>query len=290
MQDEQQGLMRRLTRWLDDQLRHRLALGVHPRLRAWLRRPYHAVLDALSGGLPIQLGGCIPARVPAAFRSKWMENYEREQFEALAAWCGRHPNGLFVDIGCSLGYMSCAALFAAPQLEVVAIDPDESSLRATVRLCRYAGGRRLTVIRCLVGDAQGTRLDRRTAVQQTQERLARGGGSDDPDAHQYRDLRDPEAGRDLPIHPLDALLADPADRARPLLVKCDVEGGEWSVLDGARDLLRTARPTLLLSVHPRYLPNFGHTREEVADLLAAAGYCIRVLGVDHEEHWLCEPA
>ena len=60
---------------------------------------------------------------------------------------------------------------------------------------------------------------------------------------------------------------------RPNVVKIDVEGAELLVLRGARKLLSEAHPTLILAVHPYWLPN-QHSPAQIADLLKAHGYKI----------------
>ena len=73
------------------------------------------------------------------------------------------------------------------------------------------------------------------------------------------------------------------------MIKCDVEGAELLVLQGVTRILAEFRPTLLISVHPPYLPRFDGSVEEISALLAGAGYNARVIDIDHEEHWLCLP-
>lgn len=56
----------------------------------------------------------------------------------------------------------------------------------------------------------------------------------------------------------------PADR--PLdFVKCDVEGGEWEVLCGARWIRKTYRPVWMLEFDERFLAEAGLDPAEVAD-------------------------
>ena len=77
---------------------------------------------------------------------------------------------------------------------------------------------------------------------------------------------------------------------RPVALKIDVEGWELDVLRGAAELLRNARPVVLLSVQPDVLPKLGRTVAEVEDFLRTVGYRWTVVGVVHEEYWWCTPA
>jgi FkbM family methyltransferase len=58
----------------------------------------------------------------------------------------------------------------------------------------------------------------------------------------------------------------------PNTIKIDVEGAEFSVLQGAREVLSQHRPELLLATHSRAL------RSQCLDLIAAHGYTVRVIG------------
>lgn len=58
---------------------------------------------------------------------------------------------------------------------------------------------------------------------------------------------------------------------RPDLVKIDVEGAELLVLRGAAKLLSESCPTIILAVHPYWLPA-GHTTRQIFELLAVYGY------------------
>jgi FkbM family methyltransferase len=58
--------------------------------------------------------------------------------------------------------------------------------------------------------------------------------------------------------------------AEPNLIKIDVEGAEADVLDGGIEVLRRARPLLIIEVHS--------TNDAVADRLTALDYVGRVLG------------
>ena len=78
--------------------------------------------------------------------------------------------------------------------------------------------------------------------------------------------------------------------SRPILLKCDVEGAEVLVLLGAEQFLQRTMPSLLISVHPLALPEYGHSVADVRNFLEKLNYSVSVIAVDHEEHWWCEPA
>jgi|GEM_PF-527812 len=79
---------------------------------------------------------------------------------------------------------------------------------------------------------------------------------------------------------------------RPEVIKMDVEGAEYGVLKGAREVLRTAKPTVFLSVHPRHLRELGVTLLDLYTLINDAGYGVfttngeRVFELEKEEYIL----
>jgi len=61
---------------------------------------------------------------------------------------------------------------------------------------------------------------------------------------------------------------------RPDVIKIDVEGAEFSVLEGAREILAEARPLLVVSIHPQHLKALGRDAAELHALAEASGYTV----------------
>lgn len=61
---------------------------------------------------------------------------------------------------------------------------------------------------------------------------------------------------------------------RPDVIKIDVEGAEFSVLEGARDVLAKDRPLLVVSIHPQHLKALGRDAAELHTLATASGYTV----------------
>jgi FkbM family methyltransferase len=81
---------------------------------------------------------------------------------------------------------------------------------------------------------------------------------------------------------------------RPNLLKIDVEGAELLVLRGAERVLREAQPTIILAVHPYWLPK-GQSSAQIAELLKAYGYTVsdaegNVMDSLSSGEYLCFPA
>jgi hypothetical protein len=61
--------------------------------------------------------------------------------------------------------------------------------------------------------------------------------------------------------------------SKPNVVKIDVEGAELLVLHGASKLLSESFPTIILAVHPHWLPQ-GQSTRQIFELLTGYGYRI----------------
>lgn len=276
-----------------DQLLRRNALL--PRLewlRNLLRKPYHRICKMSKTGLQLNVGGALPVRLPAEFCSKEQELYEVETAAAIRDWSRANPGSIFVDVGCSFGYFSCGVLFNDVEAQVIAIDADLPSLAITRYVCMYAPGvdQRLNLFQTLVGTASTEEASFNSLLHKTKKLLEDPKLTPDPKKTNYvlLDSRIPE--QDLPRISLDDLVGDIlVDSSKSCMVKCDVEGAELLVLQGMTWLIDKFKPTLLLSVHPSFLPRFSGSVEEVRALLERAEYSIEVIGIDHEEHWLCRP-
>lgn len=274
-------------RLIAQRIRHLPGLEKAEGLWRILRKPYHAMLCVGGRGVQVMVGGNAAVRMPPEFAGGSWEQYEPEAIATFAQWARSHPAGIVLDVGSSLGIFSAVALFAAPALDVVAFDSDLASLAAARRICQHAQGRRLRLVYGMIADTPTQSASLAAAVAATEAALLDTGVSGDVGTTRYICLVDTDAAS-IPVHRLDDLFASEHYDRRPMLIKCDVEGAELLVLQGAQSLLRRVRPALLLSVHPPVLPAYGHSREQVQAFLENIGYRVRCIAVDHEEHWWCE--
>lgn len=274
-------------RRLAQSVRHLPGLERAEWLWSALRPLYHRVLAAPGRGVEVRVGNQATIRMPVKFCGGDWERYEPESIGAFRRWLEASARPVVLDVGSSVGIYSAVALFARPEATAIAFDSDLASLAATRDMCAYAPGGRLELVHGLLADRSTVPATLAQALRSTGDALARHGAQ--PGATRYIGLRDAEAAS-IPHRQLDELFEGFAWEGRPALVKCDVEGAEIHVLRGAESLLRRVRPWLLLSVHPQELPQYGSSREQVHALVAGHGYSIRVLAVDHEEHWWCTPS
>src|SRR5262249_7984993 len=146
-------------------------------------------------------------------------------------WVTVHDAALVLDIGCSHGLYSAVALFASPRLDVVAFDADIASLAQARRFCARADGGRLRLVWGLLGErASGESGVIEAAVERTRAALARSRATGEWGTTRYVCIEATDAAA-VPRLTLDALF--PVPIGRPVLIKCDIEGAELLMLQGA---------------------------------------------------------
>jgi len=77
------------------------------------------------------------------------------------------------------------------------------------------------------------------------------------------------------VRSLDSVVADL--KVQPTLIKVDVEGFEFEVIRGAKNLIRDTHPSWLIEVHPPQLQLSGSSDEILLTHLKNYGYSIEVI-------------
>lgn len=221
--------------------------------------------------------------VPTRINDRWTLNlpkhraerpgwpwWERDALHAL--WCCIRPGDVVWDIGAEEGDLS--ALYASWGARVVCVESSARSwpwIKATFKANAL---RPLGTVHALVGREPNEEIQ----------------GVIWPDAADGEFIADAgfthlnEAGQ-TPITTLDA-----QSHWKPDVIAMDIEGAEYQAFLGAEKLLRVDRPLLMISVHPEFMrERYGDTPDDLLVLLELAGYEIRYLGFDHEQHWFCRP-
>lgn len=226
-------------------------------LRALRRRvfpgPVAVVAAGPARGLRIDPGAGNPDFVSGT--------YEPPVQAAVAARLA--PGDLMLDVGANVGFLAIlAARLVGPGGRVVAFEPVPGNASLVRRNAGLNGLGNLEVIESAVGDRCGSA----TLV------LARHCGG----AALSGTQRPPDACGEIEVRltTLDAWWAG-AGRPRPSFVKVDVEGGELDVLRGARQMLSSVRPCLLVEVDDA-------TPAGAAAKAAACEGCCRELGYSVE--------
>lgn len=204
----------------------------------------------------------IPADVRHDFEIHFLDN---EYAAEVAAFLRESESpGMLFDVGANNGLFSLLFCRLHPLNRAFGYEPSPSFADRAEAIARLNGvEERLRIVRKAVADTEDGRqllIDEDTGrVQAMQfEGTVRGGW----------------VGRTWASTTLDGEAARLGD---PSLIKIDVEGYEWEVLQGARHLLERSRPVVLLELHLNFLEERGIPPARVAGLLENCGYELRDL-------------
>lgn len=186
----------------------------------------------------------------------WTGTYEVEFAEALS---GATPTGaVCFDIGGWHGYFG-GVMARSGAARVYVFEPLPENCERIRRLIALNPELDIRLVEAAVADRPGTTVFEIMA-QGSMGKLSE--SSFDRENRGSRQI-------DVRVVALDELVADGRVEA-PALMKVDVEGAEALVLRGAREVLRTHRPTLFIEVHSPELA------QECRALLEATDYSVSV--------------
>lgn len=242
-----------------------------------LGRKYNLLVRLLNGQrglLAVPFGG-YQAIEPAAWSKTIATLLTLEidvvpEFRVLEPLCRELTAGHLIDVGANAGLFTLA-LRSASALPIIAYEPQpflSKLLRSNVAYNRLAG-----VEACMVacGASRGeiafsTGLNG-SVVPETivAKELAAGQSGEVGDLE--AEVKSAQVGGvvKVPVVTLDENLAHLEKIA---LLKIDCEGYEFEILRGAQKLLQRHRPLLFVEVHPEQLVQFGHSTQQLFDLLA----------------------
>jgi FkbM family methyltransferase len=154
------------------------------------------------------------------------------------------PGDTVFDVGANIGWFSLlAARQTGPRGRVIAFEPLAANVAYVEANARTNGLRNIVTVPVAVADRDG--MAAFSPANSLQGKLSDAGQAS------------------VPVVTLDSWLATNAEQP-PHVVKIDVEDAEERVLRGMREILRTARPSLIIELHG--------TNAVIADVLDDAGY------------------
>lgn len=156
---------------------------------------------------------------------------------------------IVVDIGANIGYYALMEAVRAKQ--VMAIEPGPGNYQHLMRNIKLNGYENVETYQLAVGDHNGV-VGFVIARACNWNKIAHDGISD----------------IEVQMITLDKFL----DGKRVDFVRMDVEGYEYSVLEGMDYTLTHSRPDMFIEVHRDLLKNYGRSQLEFMELLAGYGY------------------
>ena len=181
-------------------------------------------------------------------------------------------SSIFIDIGANMGFYSTGAAILNPNIKCYAFEPNPHILKSLIS-------------NTILNETNGQVEVKNLALGNTDSELeffvpaltGSGGGS-------LQNLHPDEGEADriyVKVKKLDQLeiACETID-----FIKIDVEGAELQVLQGAIEIIRKNRPTLVVELLRKWMKYFNTTPQDVVDFLLTEGYrCFAVT-----ENSLCE--
>jgi FkbM family methyltransferase len=245
-------LARRIKRGLKLSDDSRFVCAIRPRYNSMLERLYgHRGLSrTIHGEEPIRLLPC--ARLIP-------EEYEPQVFSLLKQRI--KPGAVVLDVGANVGVLAILmARWSGPKGHVYAFEPSPTPKQVLIEHLRLNGvSGRVTVCPLALSDVDGTTTFYAVGIS---GKSALSNANIGRDAEQFQ----------VPVTTIDSYCQ--SRNIKPSLIKIDVEGFEFSVLNGARNTLKEFRPSVLIELHPMNWPGLGIDKHWAADQLAELNYTV----------------
>jgi FkbM family methyltransferase len=202
-------------------------------------------------------------------RKSWRSiyiRYEPYMTRTISSYLG--VGGVFWDVGANIGLFSlCAAKISGPEGRVVSFEPSPEVFRLLSENVENCSS--IVALRYGVGNSESV------------AELASQGTSSAASFVEEVTLLSQHYHKEVPIvktkvsmRKLDSLIDS---LPLPNLVKVDVEGFELEALKGAKRLLESVRPFLIIEIHPLQLALSGGGEQELLDLLKTYSYEYQVI-------------
>lgn len=228
--------------------------------------------------IEIELNGKYKLILPPHRQQQWLNKWEDERISSMIA--NIKESNIVFDIGTEEGDIS--ALLAQRCKEIVLVEPTEK-VWENIRAIFSANG-----IEKPLGMYPGfasnlTTKEQPESITEWPVRL----GTELKGNYGFRNLS--EDGVILPQIRLDEL-KEKLNVKQVDLLNIDVEGSEYEVLKGAKQILTFDRPLVYVSVHPEMMFWHHHQYEQnLHEYMSSVGYKAKHLAFDHEHHWFFYP-
>ena len=220
-----------------------LKLADDSRFVCAIRPAYNFVLERLYGrkGLSRTIHGEQSIRLLPCARLI-PEEYEPQVLDLLKQTIT--PGAIVLDVGANVGVSAMMmARWCGPEGHIHAFEPSPNPKQLLTEHLRLNGlSDRVTVCPSALSDAEGTTTFYASGIS---GKSALSGANIGQSAEEVQ----------VSVTTIDAYCQ--AKNIKPSLIKIDVEGFEFNVLNGARNTLQEVRPSILVELHPMNWPALG---------------------------------
>ena len=193
-------------------------------------------------------GDVLESGVSWAYETQYLEPYVE-------------PGDVVVDVGANYGYTTTYfASEVGPEGYVLSLEPEPDTRALLEHNVRSNGYQNVAIVPVAAGDRSGTVSLFRSATNFANHSL---NGSLVPNVRDWVEVD---------VVTVDDLCESRLGDRLPTVLKVDVEGWEWAVLEGSRRTLERARPAIWLEYWPDGIRANGHEPRDVLDLFDALGY------------------
>jgi FkbM family methyltransferase len=168
--------------------------------------------------------------VGAASHACWTGSYEVDRLSAFGDAIA--PGATAYDVGANVGiYTLLASLRAGPSGKVYAFEPVERNLRHLRRHVMLNRAENCAIVEAAVSNTEGIRRFSAAAWEFSMGRLS------------------PDGEIEVSSVSLDGCIYGERGFRPPDIIKIDVEGAEWEVLEGASRAITEFHPVIFIEVH-----------------------------------------
>ncbi|MGC1902480.1 MAG: FkbM family methyltransferase [Candidatus Acidiferrum sp.] len=235
-----------------------LKLADDSRFVCAIRPAYSSMLERFYGrkGLSRTIHGEQPIRLLPSAR-QIPEEYEPQVLDLLKQTIT--PGAVVLDVGANVGVSAMMmARWCGPEGHIYAFEPSPNPKQLLTEHLRMNGlSDRVTVCPTALSDAEGTTTFFASGIS---GKSALSGVNIGQSSEQVQ----------VPVTTIDAYCQ--SKNIKPSLIKIDVEGFEFNVLNGARNTLKKFRPSILVELHPMNWPALGIDVGWAAEQLRGLNY------------------
>jgi FkbM family methyltransferase len=246
--------------------------------RAWIRwreHPAQVVLDRFSDILrdnvvfeAREFGGTFSINPRSHLIRRLLQHGHYEPGVATKFFSFLNPDGDVLDVGANIGFFTIGGAKKLSTGRLLAAEPtSEAFNRLSENVERNGVSDRVILFKGLVGGQSGQAevhyvpgFEEYSSINALEHTAIKN--------HQTRT-------ETVPIELMDNLVR--AHKLRPTLIKVDVEGGEFSVFEGAEYTLSTFRPVVICELWRKPASAGGHTGAEIIELFQKLNYVVRDL-------------